>query len=180
MLAEVRNAQDAKRVIDMAAAAEYYAQKAKLGEDAIQYAHTIKTDAMALLGGFLKVAPKNEGGRPAKTGCLEQPVSKPPTLAELGLTKEQSVAAQQIHVLRQEQPKVYEQLRTGATTIQQVKREEKEEKRQEQRVVNAQLVAQAPITASTPHGWVSARDDSRLHQSAWAVRPVCSWTMSAT
>lgn len=95
MLAEVRNAQDAKRVIDVAAAAEYYAQKAKLGQDAIEYAHTIKTDAMALLGGFLKVAPKQHGARGIGTSGVpaSNPTPQPPTLAKLGLTKKDSAAA---------------------------------------------------------------------------------------
>lgn len=42
MLAEVRTAADAKKLINLAASAEYYAQKAKLGQDAINYAHTIR------------------------------------------------------------------------------------------------------------------------------------------
>ena len=34
-----------------ASAAEHYARKAQLGEDAITYAHAIKIDAEVLLGG---------------------------------------------------------------------------------------------------------------------------------
>lgn len=103
------------------------------GQDAIEYAHTIKTDAMALLAGFLKESPKHptgrqknrsirrtdfqvtydhrsragtKAGRPEKPGSSREPVS-PPKLADLGLTEKESAAVQQIHVLRQEHPKVY-------------------------------------------------------------------------
>ena len=48
MLAEVRDA---------------YARKAKLGEDAISYAHSIKISAEVLLGGFLKETEKRSGGQ---------------------------------------------------------------------------------------------------------------------
>jgi len=54
MLAEVRVAGDAHRLMAKASAAEHYARKAQLGEDAITYAHAIKIDAKVLLGGFLK------------------------------------------------------------------------------------------------------------------------------
>ena len=53
MLAEVTDAGDAKKMMDLASAAEHYAKKARLGEESIQHAHEIKTDAEALLGEFL-------------------------------------------------------------------------------------------------------------------------------
>jgi hypothetical protein len=69
-----------------ASAAEHYARKAQLGEDAITYAHAIKIDAEVLLGGFLK----ETGERAGRGG---DPMSRDGTLAtlpELGLTRNQS------------------------------------------------------------------------------------------
>ena len=61
MLAEVRDAPSAKNLMDMASAAELYARKAKLGEEAIRYASGIKLDAERRLGEYLKPQPKASG-----------------------------------------------------------------------------------------------------------------------
>lgn len=105
MLAEVRDAPSAKRVMDLAAAAELYARKAKLGEEAVTYAAGIKLDAERKLGEYLKRQPKNEGGRPEKTGTREEPVlatPPPPTLAELGISKKLSAEAQRLAEIPEE------------------------------------------------------------------------------
>ncbi len=48
-------------------------------------------DALTRLGEMLKATPKHEGGRPAqKTGSVVEPVSSPPTLADLGIDKKVS------------------------------------------------------------------------------------------
>lgn len=99
MLAEVRSAPDAKKVMDMAAAAEHYARKAKLGDEAIQYAREIKIDAETMLGEFLAKAPKASGTRAQLVGDIpkgEKVVGgtkrEPPTpkLEDIGLTKKES------------------------------------------------------------------------------------------
>ena len=51
----------AKRVADIAHAAEVYARRQKLSEVAIEHTHANKVDAMTLLGQFLREAPKNKG-----------------------------------------------------------------------------------------------------------------------
>jgi len=49
------------------------------------------TLAETALGRFLRESPKNEGGRPTKTGTSKGPVSvETPVLADLGLTKKES------------------------------------------------------------------------------------------
>src|SRR5215470_17293804 len=81
LLEEARDAQDAKRVADLARAAEVFARRQKLGEEAIQYATAVKIDAMTLMGEFLKNGPKNPGTRPATTpgdgGSMREPPSIP-------------------------------------------------------------------------------------------------------
>ena len=78
MLAEVRDAGDAHRLMAKASAAEHYARKAKLGEDAITYAHAIKIDAEILLGQFLKTAERQRRGGDQSTP-RELRSSTPPT-----------------------------------------------------------------------------------------------------
>jgi N6-adenosine-specific RNA methylase IME4 len=129
MLAQVRNASDAKTLMDMAAAAEYYARKRKLGQDAIAHATDIKTQAKAMLGHYLKNAPKNKGARgktelARKRGPHEVPRSdETPTLAELGLTKNEAAEAMLLHTVKIEDPAKFEEIRIGEKTVTQVKRE---------------------------------------------------------
>ena len=90
-------------MVDLACAAEVYAQRQHLSQEAIGYATAIKVDAMTLLGEMLKAAPKNGGGRPVKekTGPRVEPVS---TLADLNITKKESSAAQALAGLKAKAP----------------------------------------------------------------------------
>ena len=110
MLAEVRDAGDAHRLMAKASAAEHYARKAKLGEEVISYAHSIKISAEVLLGKFLKETEKHSGGGRKTTGTLRAPVVSvpPPTLEELGVTKKLSAEAQALHTISEEQPEQVE------------------------------------------------------------------------
>lgn len=102
MLAEVRDAPSAKKVMDLAAAAELYARKAKLGEESIRYASGIKLDAERKLGEYLRQAPKATGtagqGRPALGGTDKEPPKQDqaPTLKDLGISKKLSSEAQRL------------------------------------------------------------------------------------
>lgn len=107
MLAEVRDAPTAKKLMDLAAAAEHYAKKAKLGQDAIDFAFGIKLDAQRRLGEYLKTTPKNEGGRPVETGNQREPVLAP-TLADLGVSKKLSAESQRLAELDDD---VYDRVR---------------------------------------------------------------------
>lgn len=116
LLAEVRSAADAKKLANMAAAAEYYARKAKLGEEAIAYAHTIKIDAMKLLGGYLEVEVQHQGGRPTET------VTDGNRSLPEGISKRESMNAQLLHTIATEAPELYEEVRNGSKSITAVRR----------------------------------------------------------
>lgn len=94
--------QDAKRLADMASAAQVYARKAKLGEEAIAYAHEIKIEALRLLGEMLQATERAKGGQPYQksTGSTQEPVDAP-TLSDLHLSKKESSVAQRIAPLCQ-------------------------------------------------------------------------------
>ena len=111
MLAEVRSAQDAKKLMTMAAAAEYYARKAKLGAEAVSYAHTIRVDAMQLLGGYLEkeVSP----GKRAKDIIPDGNNKKLPP----GVARKESSAAQALHSIAKHKPELFEEVRSGKTTV---------------------------------------------------------------
>lgn len=123
MLAEVRDAPSAKKLMDLASAAEHYARKAKLGSDAVSYASGIKFDAECMLGEYLarmeKAAPPgrppsmSSKSTPKEIGTASIPISQPPkspTLADLGITKKQSAEAQRVAQLPTE---VRAAVRTG-------------------------------------------------------------------
>lgn len=133
MLAEVRSANDAKKLMTMAAAAEYYARKAKLGAEAITYAHTIKIDAMELMGGYLEkeVGPGHPPKRMVPDGNH--------TLPE-GITKRESMNAQFLHAIAQTARTAFEAVRTGAKSITAARQEVR---REAQRKANHDLVERA-------------------------------------
>ena len=61
LLAEAKDAPSAKRVVDMAHAAEIFAKRQKLSEDCIRDAHAIKIEAMRMMGEHLQRSEKNKG-----------------------------------------------------------------------------------------------------------------------
>lgn len=106
-LAEAKTIQETKKILDVAAAAEIYAKRQQLGDEAIQYATAIKVEALAQLGRMLKETPRNRGTRGQLIGPgiigdtkLEPPI---PTLNELGLDKKTSKLAQDIAELPEEE-----------------------------------------------------------------------------
>lgn len=101
LLAEAKSMIDVKQVVDMAAAAEVYAKRQKLSDEAIGYAHSIKIDALTRLGEMLKAGPKNPGtrtvgGGKGAGGSIVEPPADVPTLADLGIDKKVSMVAQQL------------------------------------------------------------------------------------
>ena len=87
--------------MDLAAAQEVFARRQRLGEEAINFAYTIKTRALTRLGELLRGMPKNVGAKGSKvTGSHREPVKdETPTLADLGLTKKVAAVAQQLAAL---------------------------------------------------------------------------------
>jgi hypothetical protein len=144
LLAEARNATDAKKVADLAHAVEVYARRQKYADEAIADAYAIKIDARTLMGEFLQAAPKNKGtagqlkgagpGR-GKTGSTKKvpPVSGPPTLADLGIDRKDSSEAQALATLKKEAPELHEEVRKGqrstASARSQHRRRQEKEKR---------------------------------------------------
>lgn len=97
-LAEAVSIQQVKQIADVAAAAEVYARRQQLGEEAIGYAHSVKIEALARLGELLK-ATAGAGERAGKGRPSENlPDGKVflPTLAELGISEKTSHIAQQL------------------------------------------------------------------------------------
>lgn len=136
LLTEVRTIQDAKSIIAIAEAAKVYAKQAKLGSQAILYASQVKMKAQRLLGEMLKNSSKNKGGRPKISGYTSEPVkntepqlsdledNSEPTLADLGLTKRESVEAQ---ILAEMDPETFNELLSGNKTISEIRKDVQKE-----------------------------------------------------
>ena len=100
MLAEVRTINDAKQLMDVAAAAKYYAQKHGLGRQAVDYAREIEVEADIKLGEFLAEMDKNKGGRPSKkTASPGEAVSETPNLKSMGISDKLSSESQALAAL---------------------------------------------------------------------------------
>lgn len=125
-LAEAKTIQETKRIVDIAAAAEILAKRQKLGEEAVQYATSIKVEALAQLGRMLKETPKNTGARliggseTYSGGSKVLPPDDTPTLAEMGLDKKTSKLAQDIAALPEEQ---LEAVKTGVMALSKAQKE---------------------------------------------------------
>lgn len=112
-LAEAKTIQQTKTIADVAAAAEIYAKRQQLGEEAIGIAHSIKLEALRKLGEMLKETPKAKAR--FHEGNKKEPSSNDaPTLAELGLDKKTSSIAQKLADLPDE---AFEQVREGHESI---------------------------------------------------------------
>ena len=111
-LAEAKTIGETKKVLDMAHAAEIYAHRQKLGEEAIGYAHSIKTEALRKLGGILEITPKAKPGRKTDIPRDARGISK--TLKELGISYDTSALAQKLAALPAE---VFKQVRDRSKTL---------------------------------------------------------------
>lgn len=119
-LAKADTIQKTKNVLDVAVAAETYAKRQKLGEEAISFATSIKVEALRQLGNMLKDTPRNKGSRLVggsskySGGSDVEPPDEVPTLSEMGLDKKTSKLAQDIASLPEEQ---YEKVRQGVASL---------------------------------------------------------------
>jgi len=116
-LAEAKTISQTKKILDVAAAAEIYARRQHLSEEAMNIATAIKVEAMRKLGEMLKAAAKAKGkagpGR-GKAGAEAGPAfSDAPTLDELGLTKNESAFAQKLAELPEA---AFQEVRDGHIT----------------------------------------------------------------
>jgi hypothetical protein len=140
-LAKADTIQKTKNVLDVAVAAETYAKRQKLGEEAVMYATSIKVEALKQLGIMLKETPRNKGasGR-FFTGNELEPVKTAmdgtPTLAEMGLDKKTSKLAQDIASLPDEQ---FERVRNGVASLSKAQKKAKEMRTFEQHAALVEL-----------------------------------------
>jgi hypothetical protein len=126
-LAEAKTIQETKNILDVAVAAETYAKRQKLGEEAIQFATSIKVEALRQLGNMLDEATLNAGARGyGKSGVTNQN----PTLAEMGLDKKTSKLAQDIAKLPEKQ---YQSVVSGIVAISKAVRDNKQAETREER-----------------------------------------------
>lgn len=112
-LAEAKTIQETKKIVDVAGAAEIYARRQQLGDEAIGYAHSIKIEALRLLGEMLKNTPDAKPGPKPQLGSASEPNSVP-TLFDLGIDKKVSMVAQRLADLPPEQ---FQAVRDGHSTI---------------------------------------------------------------
>jgi len=116
LLAEAKTIQDAKKIVDMAQAAEIYAKRQRLGEDAIGYAHDIKLEALRLLGTMLQATKRAKPAVGSKIiGSKRVPMKDPtPTLADLGLDKKTSMLARRVANLS---PEKFKDVQASVVTL---------------------------------------------------------------
>lgn len=136
-LIEAKTLQETKKVLDVAAAAEVYARRQQLGEEAIGYAHEIKTYALHKLGEMIESGQRN--GQIARPGDRRK-YSDKEYLKDIGVDPKVSMLAQQIAALPMEK---VEAVAKRVQTITDVQRERKEEQRQARRDDNKRLVETA-------------------------------------
>jgi hypothetical protein len=117
LLAEVTNAEEARRVASVARAAEVYARRVRASQEVISQAVAIKVDAMTLMGEHLEETPKSKGGRPAKTGPLAGPVIGQATLADLGIPKNESADSQTLARMARQAPDDHARVRAGEVSV---------------------------------------------------------------
>ena len=122
LLAQAKDAISAKQVVDLAHAAEIYAKRQKLSQESIDYAHEIQIDALKLMGEYLKLAPKADGGDAQRTR-FHKSTESPPTYASAGIDKKQAADAQFLADVAQTAPELYEQVKSGDASISEARRE---------------------------------------------------------
>lgn len=126
-LAEAKTIGETKKVMDMAHAAQIYARRQQLGEEAMAYALAIKIEALRKLGEMLAVGEdRAKVGQPKKSIVLDRDYTLP-TLKDIGISKNLSVMAQQLAAMPDAQ---FEQVKSKSAeiSITRVMRDWREEK----------------------------------------------------
>jgi len=113
-LTQARTIQESKKVADISKALGIYSRQQQLGKELEQEAKAIFLEAMRRCGEMLLETDRHEGGRPKITGSDLVPVSAPPTLKDMTLSKKESALAQKLAALPSE---MFEQIKSGAIKI---------------------------------------------------------------
>jgi len=112
-LMEAKTAIEAKKVADMAKAAEVFATRQKSAQIK-EYAHSVYVDALRLEGEFLEAQPKQNGSRGiGKSGVL----AADPTLKDQGISKNESSLAQRVSKAARECPELVDKCRNGKAKL---------------------------------------------------------------
>ena len=123
MLAEANTIVKAKELMDLALTAADWAKRKGMGDQAIQYARSYALEAERRMGQLLKETDRADGGD-ATRARLHNVTEHPPTLAELGLDKRESVMAQKLADLTEEKfAEVRDGLKTKTQMLRDVKRD---------------------------------------------------------
>ena len=165
LLAEVRDPGSAKRVADLARAAEIYGKRQRLSEEVIGHATAIRVDALTRLGEMLLAMPKNGGARGIGKSAVPNGDHTPAKLADIGISKKESAAAQKLADLKAKAPALHEQVRTSKTTA---AKATVEVRRQAKR---ADLEAKATAAAPTSDAWRVITGDAVAELRKVADRP---------
>lgn len=99
-LAECKTAMEAKQIADVAEAARVYLERTTASAETVNQATEIRLLAERQMGAFLKAMPKASGKDFTGNGTVSSPKERqpnsPPTLAEIGITDNQSHRAQKL------------------------------------------------------------------------------------
>ncbi|MGH2506918.1 MAG: MT-A70 family methyltransferase [Gammaproteobacteria bacterium] len=150
-LTEAKTLQDTKKILDVAAAAEIYARRQHLGEEAARYASEIKLRAEIKLGEMLKEMPKAQGKR-TDLVPTENEVGVP-TLSDLGIDRKLSSRAQMLAGLS---PEKQDAVVNGDLSVADVQREKRRAERQQRIIevsgneVNLGEVGRFPVIYADP------------------------------
>ena len=139
LLAEATTVQKAKELKDLGITAGEWARRKGMGEEAVAQARAFAFDAEYQMGVLLRESERNKGAKGSKvTGNHRAPVKDDaPTLADLGITKKESSAAQKLLSLPK---RVCQKVRDGLMPRTAALRLVREQKREKARQENAAKV----------------------------------------
>jgi len=123
MLAEATTIAKAKELKDLALTAGEWAKRKGMGEEAVQHARAYALLAERRMGELLKETERASGKRTDLVPTSHQ-VGDKPTLADLGVSKKESSAAQQLAALP---AKVFQEVLDGKKTRTEARREMRQE-----------------------------------------------------
>jgi hypothetical protein len=170
-LAEAKTIQQTKKIVDVASAAEIYANRQQLGNDAIAYAHAIRIEALRRLGELLKETekrgPEHSKGGGSKGSKRELLLDAPPTLADLGLDRKTSMIAQQLADLPADQ---FKQVEAGTATIAKVLREIRRGTEGNTKKVDTSLESLEQVLRKAINGFIVEAPPGSQHRVAELLR----------
>lgn len=169
MLAEIRDARDAKKLMDMATAAEVYARKARLGEEAETYARSIKIDAQTVLGQFINQTVQNAKGRPIKDNG--ESAHGAHLFEELNISKDTFQGARNLARAKEKAPEIHAQVRNGETSVRKLPKllrspeELREDGRQQRIRIKTKIYEHVVVMAETLSSFKELDPDKGLYKN---------------